>query len=74
MKSPIPQIIALFALTVTATAADSSPAPSAASPTPEVNPVVDASHFKLVTPANPALPTLFLVGDSIMKSDPPRRG
>jgi len=44
-------------------AQQSSPSPAQM----EDHPVEDASKFKLQVPANPSLPTLFLVGDSTMK-------
>jgi rhamnogalacturonan acetylesterase len=49
--------------------ADPSPSPM------EDHPVEDALKFQLQVPANPALPTLFLVGDSTMKvGTPGQRG
>jgi lysophospholipase L1-like esterase len=66
-------INALLSLALPGLRAQDSPTP-APSPT-EDHPVEDASKFKLQVPANPALPTLFLVGDSTMKvGTPGQRG
>ena len=66
-------LLPLVAFTVLATggawAQTTTPAP------PEDHPVEDDARFKLQKPANPALPTLFLVGDSTMKvGTPGQRG
>ena len=40
----------------------------------DARPVVDDSKAKQETPVNPKLPTLFIVGDSTLRSDAPLRG
>ena len=40
----------------------------------DARPVVDDSKVKIETAVNPKLPTLFIVGDSTLKSDVPLRG
>jgi lysophospholipase L1-like esterase len=65
----VTRTLAILLLALPALKADPSPSPM------EDHPVEDASKFQLQAPANPALPTLFLVGDSTMKvGTPGQRG
>jgi hypothetical protein len=40
----------------------------------DARPVIDDSKMKQEVPVDPKLPTLFIVGDSTLKSDAPLRG
>jgi rhamnogalacturonan acetylesterase len=73
---PVPAIlVALLLLALPGLRAQDSATPAPAASPKEDHPVEDAAKFALEKPANPALPTLFLVGDSTMKvGTPGQRG